>query len=225
VLFLLSHDDCSPAAVCFAVRSSSFIQFSKKSRIIQLSLFVILLCSIMWRAQCSSIFKQRRSMHQWKSPVVLETPRHASPFSTTPAASNSTSFRSSCFNSSSSPRRLLAASFNSLLPRRRNHSTAASSSAATATSPLECESASNCDPAPQEIFRADYRPPSFSVSHVDLSFQLGLEDTVVTTRSSIARMMERRADSSRTSTSTDLVLDGGQQYTLTLTLTSIAHVC
>ena len=169
---------------------------------------IIVLSSIMWRVQCgASIFKHHRKMllrypcrSREKTQVPLPIPLRASSFST--AAHSPPIIRGSggisCSRPSSS-RKLMA---SSLLYRSCcNHSSsemAAPSSHNCST--LQTEGSST----PKEIFRADYSPPAFSIEHVKLSFLLDLDDTVVTSRSSIARSTDSTGDHS-------LVLDGKRE--------------
>ena len=71
----------------------------------------------------------------------------------------------------------------------------ASYSTGAGVTPLESDGIEN---KPKEIYRADYRASVFAIDNVDMSFLLELDETVVTTRSSI-----RKLDSSSA-----LVLDG-----------------
>lgn len=186
--------------------------------------FIIVLGSTMWRAQCgASIFKQQQMrllrgqcMFRRKAHVMLPL---ASNFCTTTASSHHPTIRGG--GVPSSPRRHLA---SSLLFRSIHSSPSSSSSSsrpppsspsslestAPSSAPLQADTETETDKissTPQEIFRVDYRPPSFSIEHVHLSFMLDLDDTVVTTRSSISR-----SSSSADSTGHQpLVLDGKRE--------------
>lgn len=61
---------------------------------------------------------------------------------------------------------------------------------------------------PQKIFRTDYRPPSFTIEHVDLSFQLGMNHTDVTACSRVLCVDD----------TADLILDGKNTLCQCMTL-------
>ena len=58
------------------------------------------------------------------------------------------------------------------------------------------------DEKPQPVYRTDYRPPDYRIDEVDLHFELGEEDTIVSARLSV------RIDDALAGDTPPLVLDG-----------------